>query len=732
MDGKPVCNPRTLTDLWDGQEIGDPFLLRYDGRYYLYCSSHSHLPGIKCWISDDMISFKYCGFVCTDERTIGAYAPEVVYNAGRFWMVTSPQGSGHYLLVADNPLGPFTVVSDNLGAGIDGSIFVDDDGRSWFYRASAQGIRVHEMPSPSEIDVRSRTIPASYLGHWTEGPQVIKRNGRYFLTDTGNHVCSRGYHIEYMVSCEGPDRGYRRMSDGILLMETRDEYHGLGHSSTCIGPDMDTHYIIYHKNIIDQYNNPHHRSLCIDRLSFNGDRMYTNATWWGQSAPRQPLCASRDGKGMVHCSLGKALPLLAPDTYTAEVCFHLKQETGTVFFSNMVLTVKKDRTWFLTTGENGVFTENVDMDALLTLRICVSAGRMTLLINGMTMLQTSGEIRGGMIGIGGGCESSFIGFSDVAEGSHEWAESKPVPGCFDAVHTEFCGKLVAGEEGCRALSLQPGEKLKCLLNVLKTKPYHLAMTVKASAIPRTLLVNGERMTTEPSGAADKDGLEKCWYGMIDLQKGIQSFCLEATEPVVIDRIWLMEADEFAAANIIEGGNDITDGKLHVVGHKQNASMHRKYCGFTAAEVYGEAWYGGDGGNGVYWRDCAMHMVVRWKPCSPEACISAYIRSSKESWHPHQVSSSRFAYALHMKESGFYLTKQQYGETVVRHVELRPDWGSNLYLILRAAGSRITVENEDGVLMEYTDPMPLTAGRVGISANTDGLGFEKLWITENEL
>ena len=39
-----------------------------------------------------------------------------------------------------------------------------------------------------EIDVRSEAIPASYLHHWTEGPQVIKRDGRYFLTDTGNHV----------------------------------------------------------------------------------------------------------------------------------------------------------------------------------------------------------------------------------------------------------------------------------------------------------------------------------------------------------------------------------------------------------------------------------------------------------------------------------------------------------------------------------------------------------------
>ncbi|MBQ3170223.1 MAG: family 43 glycosylhydrolase, partial [Clostridia bacterium] len=232
-----VKNPRALTDLWDGREIGDPFLMRFDGKFYLYCSSHGN-AGVKCWVSCDMIHFEYYGFVATDPRVNGAYAPEVIYNAGKFWMVTSPRGSGHYLLKADTPVGPFEVITENLGNGIDGSQFVDDDGTSWFYRSSHQGIRVHKMPSPEEIDVRNQPIDASFLNHWTEGPQVIKRDGRYFLTETGNHVCSKGYHIDYCVSNEGPDRGFRRLRDGMLLIETRDEFHALGHSSSCIGPDM--------------------------------------------------------------------------------------------------------------------------------------------------------------------------------------------------------------------------------------------------------------------------------------------------------------------------------------------------------------------------------------------------------------------------------------------------------------------------------------------------------------
>jgi hypothetical protein len=63
MSIQTVRNPYPLTDLWEGREIGDPFLMRFDGKFYLYCSSHSREPGIKCWVSDDMIRFDYYGFV---------------------------------------------------------------------------------------------------------------------------------------------------------------------------------------------------------------------------------------------------------------------------------------------------------------------------------------------------------------------------------------------------------------------------------------------------------------------------------------------------------------------------------------------------------------------------------------------------------------------------------------------------------------------------------------------
>lgn len=725
-----VRNPRALTDLWDGREIGDPFLMRFDGKFYLYCSSHGN-AGVKCWVSCDMIHFEYYGLVATDPRIHGAYAPEVIYNAGKFWMVTSPRGSGHYLLRADTPVGPFEVITENLGNGIDGSQFVDDDGTSWFYRSSHQGIRVHKMPSPEEIDVRNQPIPASFLNYWTEGPQVIKRDGRYFLTDTGNHVCSKGYHIDYCVSHEGPDKGFRRLRDGMLLIETRDEFHALGHSSSCIGPDMDTYYIIYHKNILNERNWPLHRSLNIDRMYFNGDRLYTNATWWYQNAPKQPVCASRNGEGLAEAPFGLALDKAAGDIYTAEINFIMKGDSAKAHFSvkgdeGGAFEIQKDRKWILTINgdrEEGILPENVATDAIITVKISKFKENLIVYVNGMKVIGVSTVLKGGLIGISGDVIPHFIGFSDVAQGSDEGEHEKSVPGSFDAVHGfENEKSLCEGETGCNALFVKKGESAKYKINVWKTRKYALVMTVGATDNEIGVTVNGISMTAAPTGVSTEDGLEKRYFGEIELTEGFGEMVITAENDVIIDRIYLIEKDDFAPAAVISKGEDASNGRLSVIGHKAAGSMHKKFCGYTAAEGYGEAWFGGN------WHDFEVKMLINMKPCAPEARASAYIRTSRESWHQHQVAAGRFGYEMRITENKIELLRNDYKETKLLEAPIFVEWGSQIALTLRAEGNRISVTG-DGIDLTFTDPMAHPIGRCGLSAHTDGIGFEEFSVCE---
>ncbi len=711
-----VKNPRALTDLWDGREIGDPFLMRFDGRFYLYCSTHGE-GGIKCWTSEDMIHFDYRGFVCTDARISGAYAPEVQYNNGKFYMVTSPKGSGHYLLSSDSPLGPFNVLTPNLGIGIDGSLFVDDDGKSYFYRASPQGIRVHKMPAPDEIDMRSEVIGSSYLGHWTEGPQVIKRDGRYFLTDTGNHVLSKGYHVDYCVSSQGPDRGYRRMRDSVLLLETRDNFHALGHSSSCVGPDMDTMYIIYHKNILDAHNRPFYRSLNIDRFFFNGDRMYTNATWWTQPAPHMPVCVSRDGEGLIDGNL----PIEAGATFTAEICLRMTADKVQLHFGECTLTFNGNRTWTLSgagVSAKGTWARNIAMNALITVKASLHKGNLCLYVNNQAFWQGTTAMQGGLIGIDEGAEPSFMGLSDVAQGSHDNAFPMSVPGSFDAVHCDGAEAFTEGEAGCKAVALKAGQTLKRVMNVESKGAYYLSLTIKGLSSDATITVNGQTLSAAATGVFAEDGIEKRCFGRLELPEGMIKFELTAAQDMTVDRIFLSEATEIEEQCIIEQGADVSNGALHVIGHKAAQSMHTKWCGYTAAEGLGEGYT-----NGI-WHDGEVQAVLQIAPVSPEARADIYLRTSRASWHPHQVASSRIGYCLRITEKRLALFRQAYGETLLAECPLNLPWGEKLKLTFRAAGNNITVLSENKTLLSITDPTAFPCGYAGISAVCDGIGFHQ--------
>ncbi|MBT2291825.1 family 43 glycosylhydrolase [Paenibacillus albidus] len=114
-------NPLSMSNSWkwantDFYGEGDPYILKFNGTYYLYVSTVDDQTGIKVWSSADLLNWTYQGLCATDPITKAAYAPEVFYHAdGNFYMYTSPGGGGHYVLKSSSPLGPFIPVTGNVG-----------------------------------------------------------------------------------------------------------------------------------------------------------------------------------------------------------------------------------------------------------------------------------------------------------------------------------------------------------------------------------------------------------------------------------------------------------------------------------------------------------------------------------------------------------------------------------------------------------------------------------------
>ena len=279
-------NPMVLPGL-ENRSLGDPYIMKYRGWYYLYVSAGDR--NIYCWRSKDLMEWSSAYICCTDETTAVAYAPEVIYWNGKFYMCTSPRGGGHYLLTSDSPLGPFEHKTGNLGRDIDGSMFVDDDGKWYFYHANNGGIRGCSMPTHlsfgNDVD-----LGCCMSGQWTEGPCVFKRNGLYYLLYTGNHVWTNGYRIDYAISRSGALSGFTPQSDqNPILIDTETPTHkALGHGTAFVGPDLDTYFFCYH-NLQD---NKSRRLLNFERIGWCGDKLVmTGPTDWEQD---RPLVAAND------------------------------------------------------------------------------------------------------------------------------------------------------------------------------------------------------------------------------------------------------------------------------------------------------------------------------------------------------------------------------------------------------------------------------------------------------
>ena len=260
-------------------DFADPFVLRFNGKYYLYATN----PDIRCFSSDDLVDWHLEG-PAIEPETFGElvpFAPEVVYSNGKFYMYTSPSGFGHYVLESDSPLGPFRKITENVGHDIDGSVFIDDDGKWYFYWAGEEGIWGCEMHSPTEFG--EAVLTGAYLHGWTEGPLVCKRDGIYYMTYTGNHYLSNGYRIQTAWS-HNPLTGYQDDRYNPAVIHTQGEGVGLGHNSTVVGPDLVSYYLVYHNLNMDAS-----RDLNIDRIFWHGEgTQVLGPTRTCQPAPHMP------------------------------------------------------------------------------------------------------------------------------------------------------------------------------------------------------------------------------------------------------------------------------------------------------------------------------------------------------------------------------------------------------------------------------------------------------------
>lgn len=273
-DGNTYKNP-----VFGEFQAADPGVLKYDGKYY--CYSTSAPIGYYVYVSDDLVNWENKGLCCDMAWGIdknGYYwAPEVIEKNGKFYMIMSVDERIGFA-VADSPLGPFVPEETWLfEKTIDGHIFVDDDGKAYLFYVSWReghdyGIYACELEDDivtakketEKLIIRPESAWEKTDGAVTEGPFVLKHNGKYYLTYSGNGYTSKYYAVGYAVS-DSPLGDYERYDCNPILSYTSKLY-GPGHHSFTTSPDGSELIIVYHVHA--STTEVHPRKICIDRARF--------------------------------------------------------------------------------------------------------------------------------------------------------------------------------------------------------------------------------------------------------------------------------------------------------------------------------------------------------------------------------------------------------------------------------------------------------------------------------
>ncbi|RKX45827.1 MAG: hypothetical protein DRP64_04110 [Verrucomicrobia bacterium] len=274
----------------------DPFVLEYEGVYYLYCTAENHLTdtGIPVYTSTNLVDWTGpagagpSGLALHKDDVWGDkwfWGGDVIEKDGMFYMYAT--ANEHLIAaVSDSPLGPFTQAVQQPMHGIneiDASVFSDDDGKHYIYfvRFDAGNVEYVAELSDDMLSMKEETITfclRAQWGTWERGPNepqasvlegayAVKHNGLYYLIYTANHFMSIDYSMGYATSTS-PFGPWTRYS-GNPILQTTASVHGPGNGMVVHSPDGSEMFLCYHVHY--DLNNVWPRRVALDRIWFESD-----------------------------------------------------------------------------------------------------------------------------------------------------------------------------------------------------------------------------------------------------------------------------------------------------------------------------------------------------------------------------------------------------------------------------------------------------------------------------
>ena len=235
----------------DSNSVRDPFVLHYDGAYYIYGSGWIVMRSVNDDLAGSFTPPVSCVSTPVD-FVENKWAPEVHEFNGKFYMFTTYKSSktGHRgcaIFMADHPAKTFSLISDGHVTpadwdAIDGTLYIDEEGQPWM-------VFVHEWTSTDDGIGRMACAKLSDdLTHFISEPVELFRANDPSWTD---HCVTDGCFL------------YRTKGGKLLMIWSNWDRAGYAvgiaesTSGLVTGPWIQKDELLYSKNYTGEYDGGH-------------------------------------------------------------------------------------------------------------------------------------------------------------------------------------------------------------------------------------------------------------------------------------------------------------------------------------------------------------------------------------------------------------------------------------------------------------------------------------------
>lgn len=234
-----------------------------DGTLVMHASDDMLQNGSfgACWTSTDYLNWEY------HEMNLCVTAPTFIEIGDKYYLC----GNSSDVYVSDYPWGPwesmgkFNMLDGSKRGFSDVNFFMDDDGRlylSYGIGSPIQGVELdpadptHVLTEPvilwindgRNVYERFGSGNANAVGAYTEGSQIFKYNGIYYLQVSTNGTESISYCMCMKKSTEGPLSGYTYQKNNPVTVNFDNFVPAAGHG--CFLVDKDNRLICFYTQVI--------------------------------------------------------------------------------------------------------------------------------------------------------------------------------------------------------------------------------------------------------------------------------------------------------------------------------------------------------------------------------------------------------------------------------------------------------------------------------------------------